>query len=190
MSAILEGYTITPVRREDIPFLITVDKTASEMFASTGLINDNALYDNVPSDAFEAAIDADHAFAVRREDGLAVGFTLTSLRGNGLYLDQISVDPAHGQQGLGRALMIKILEDAEQRDLPCVTLSTFRDLKWNGPFYATMGFKEIPAAKLEPFMIEIQDAQRPYMDVTARCFMKRKVRRPLLRRFASKMDRV
>lgn len=181
---------ITPVAREDIPFLITVDKAAAELFAPTGLIHDDALYDNVPAEAFEAAIEANHAFAVRRPDGMAVGFTLTSLRGSGLYLDQISVDPTHGRQGLGRALMVNVLKEAESRQLPCVTLSTFRDLPWNGPFYATMGFKEISPIRLKPFMLEIQEAQRAHMDVTARCFMKRKVRRPLLRRFSSKRDRV
>ena len=71
--------------------------------------------------------------------------------------------------------------EAEHRKLPHVSLSTFRDLPWNGPFYASMGFREISRQQFEPYMIEIEEAQKPFMDVTKRCFMRRKVRRSLFR---------
>ena len=87
-----------------------------------------------------------------------------------------------------RALLIRVLTEAERRKLPHVSLSTFRDVPWNGPFYASMGFKEIPHEKFEPYMREIEDAQRPFMDVTKRCFMRRKVRRALFRFGAPKSE--
>ncbi len=181
MLALPEGYSITTAVHGDIPALIEVDKAASELFAATGLINEDALDDHVPADVFETAMLGDHVFVARDNDDKAVGFILTSLRGAGLYLDQVSVHPEHGKQGIGRALVLRILKDTEYRGLPDVTLSTFRDLPWNGPFYASVGFREIRPEKLDPFMREIEAAQRPFMDVTKRCFMRRKVRRPLFR---------
>ncbi len=181
MLTLPEGYAITSVSHEDIAALIVIDKAASALFVPTGLIRPEMLDDHVPPDAFEAAIISDHVFAARDADGRPVGFILTSQRGNSLYLDQVSVHPEHGRKGLGTALVIRILREAEDRRLPDVILSTFRDLPWNGPFYISLGFRELPRSKLEPYMLEIEDAQRPHMDVSARCFMRRKVRRPLLR---------
>lgn len=181
MRDLPEGYSITDAEVDDIPALIAVDRAASALFAPTGLIREEDLDDHVPVNVLEAEIPQGNVFAVRNEHGWAVGFALVRPRGNGLYLDQISVHPDHGQQGLGRALVLRVLTEAEARKLPYVSLSTFRDLPWNGPFYASMGFKELSRDKLEPFMLEIEAAQMPHMDVTKRCFMQRKVRRQLFR---------
>jgi len=175
------GFTITAAMQADVPKLVSIDRAASTLFEPTGLIHSDALDDTVPADVLEQALAVGHVFVAREQGGEPVGFTLTSQRDNTLYLDQVSVHPDFGQRGIGRALVIRILNDAEDRRLPDVTLSTFRDLPWNGPFYASLGFKEIPRGKLSPFMFEIEEAQSPFMNIEARCFMRRKVRRPLFR---------
>ncbi len=182
MHQLPEEYAITDVTEEDIPALVAVDRAAAGLFEQTGLISAEALSDTIPHAAFAEAIKAGHVIVARHIEGFAVGFTLTSLRGNGLYLDQISVHPDHGQRGIGTELMMHVLQDAEDRKLPYVTLSTFRDLPWNAPFYAALGFREIHRNKFDDFMFEVEEAQRPLMDVAARCFMRRRVRAPLFRR--------
>ena len=188
MSDLPEGYSITAAELDDVAALISVDKAASTLFASTGLLEESALSDHVPAEVFEQEIPLGNVFVARNIHGWAVGFALVRLRGNGLYLDQVSVHPDHGQKGIGRALVVRVLTEAEKRKLPHVSLSTFRDVAWNGPFYASMGFKEIPQEKLEPYMIEIETAQKPFMDVTKRCFMRRKVRRGLFKLGAPKPE--
>lgn len=188
MSDLPEGYTITAGKVDDIPALIAVDKAASALFGSTGLLQPEALSDHVPAEVFEREIPAGNVFVARNQHGWAVGFGLVRKRGSGLYLDQVSVHPDHGQKGIGRALVIRVLSEAENRKFPHVSLSTFRDVAWNGPFYASLGFKEIPQDKLERYMVEIEDAQKPFMDVTKRCFMRRKVRRGLFRFGALKLE--
>ena len=188
MSDLPEGYSIGAAELDDIPALISVDKAASSLFASTGLLDEDALADHVPAEVFEREIPLFNVFSVRNQHGWAVGFALVRLRGNGLYLDQVSVHPDHGQKGIGRALVLRVLTEAESRKLPHVSLSTFRDVPWNGPFYASIGFKEIPAEKLEPYMLEIEAAQKPFMDVTKRCFMRRKVRRGLFNLGGPKLE--
>lgn len=188
MSDLPEGYTITKAEVDDIPALIAVDTAASALFEPTGLLKPEALSDHVPADVFESEIPLGNVFVARNNHGWAIGFALIRLRGNGLYLDQVSVHPDHGQKGIGRALVIRVLTEAERRKLPHVSLSTFREISWNGPFYASLGFKEIGQEKLEPYMLEIEAAQKPFMDVTKRCFMRRKVRRGLFRFGAPKLE--
>ena len=188
MSDLPEGYSISPGEPDDIPALIAVDKAASVLFEPTGLLEAAALNDHVPADVFEIEMPKGNVFVTRNQHGWAVGFALIRSRGEGLYLDQVSVHPDHGQKGLGRALVIRVITEAERRNLPHVSLSTFRDLAWNGPFYASIGFKEIPHDRLETYMLEIEEAQRPFMDVSKRCFMRRKVRRSLFRFGHTKTD--
>lgn len=164
-------HVITPAMHDEIDHLIAIDVAASELFRGSDLIKPDAFDDHVPSDVFAARIDSHDAFAIRDETGAPLGFTITTPRKRSLYLDQISVDPAHGRKGLGRMLIAHVLADAKHRGFRRVTLSTFRDLPWNGPFYASCGFKEIPHAKLKDWMRELEQVQAEDLDISARCFM-------------------
>lgn len=158
----------------EIPRLIDIDKRAGQMFGATGLLQGDALDDHVPHEIFEASIPAGHVFTARNSDLLVVGFTLTSDRGKSLYLDQISVDPEYGRRGIGRSLIDNVVSTARARKKKRIVLSTFKDVPWNGPFYRSCGFKELPRRKLETWMLDIERLQAPDMDVTKRCFMARR----------------
>jgi GNAT superfamily N-acetyltransferase len=174
MHTLPEGYAITPAAPEDIPDLVFTDLAASQLFAGTGYIPDEELTDHVPIPLLEAAIDPGHLI-VARHKGDPVGFAMTSIREKTLYLDQISVDPRHGRKGLGAALILQVRRQAVRRKLATVTLSTFRDVAWNGPFYHRLGFREVPRSRMRPWMREIEAIQAENgLDVTRRCFMVRR----------------
>lgn len=170
------GYVITGAATDEIPALIAIDLAASQLFAGTGLLDEEDLKDHVPEAVLGAAIPGGHLHVARDRKGVAAGFVLTSVREGNLYLDQISVDPAHGRQGLGGALIARVMAEAKDRGLKRVVLSTFRDLAWNGPFYRKHGFRELPRRKMEKWMIEIEAAQDENgLDVRKRCFMARRL---------------
>ena len=106
-----------------------------------------------------------------------VGFALCSDRREDLYLDQLSVLPRHSRRGLGTRLVRRCLQEAEARAFRRVSLSTFRKVPWNGPFYRTLGFREVPVWRLNDWQLEIRELQRQTMDVRLRCFMQRSVKR-------------
>lgn len=172
------GYSIRTANSDDIARMIAADIAASELFRSTGLIYEMpTVPDGVPAEILRDAIKEDMLIAAAF-NGLAVGFALTSVRGDGdFYLDQLSVDPEHGRRGVGRALVVECFKKTERFGYKEIYLSTFRKLPWNGPFYKTLGFKELPRRKLQDWMLEIENAQREEMDVSQRCFMVRNVRR-------------
>ena len=171
IAASPSSHVITPAMHTEIEQLIAIDKAAGELFRETNLIKPEAINDHVPADVFAARIDSHDAYVIRNAEGTPLGFTITSLRPDSLYLDQVSVDPAQGRKGLGRALVENVLADAKHRGKRRVTLSTFRDLPWNGPFYASCGFKEIPRAKLKDWMRALEKVQAEDLDISARCFM-------------------
>ncbi|MBA3067134.1 MAG: GNAT family N-acetyltransferase [Hyphomonas sp.] len=175
MRRLPDGYSISGVAADEIPALIAVDLASGQLFAGTGLLPEWAEGDFVPADVLEAAVPGGHLFAARSPKGNPVGFALTSVRDGSLYLDQISVDPAHGRRGLGGALVRRVVKDAGRRKLKTVTLSTFRDVAWNGPFYRSLGFREVPRRKMTGWMLDLEGAQAERgLDVDQRCFMARR----------------
>ena len=77
-------FAIEPASPAQIARLIEIDLAASALFAPTGLLSEEALGDHVPSDILAEAIESDLVQVARLETGQIVGFTLCSLRGEGL----------------------------------------------------------------------------------------------------------
>jgi GNAT superfamily N-acetyltransferase len=77
-----------------------------------------------------------------------VGFVLLELVDQGLHLSELSVAPDHGRRGLGRRLVEFVCEWGRVQGFDALTLTTYRDVAWNGPFYQRLGFRVIPEASL------------------------------------------
>ena len=77
--------------------------------------------------------------------GAVIGFAVAWVIDGEGHLDELAVTPAHGRRGVGRALVDEVLAWSAARGLPSVTLITFRDVPWNGPFYEKLGFEAVTA---------------------------------------------
>jgi hypothetical protein len=70
-----------------------------------------------------------------------------------------------------------------------VTLSTFRDVPWNGPFYRNHGFRDLEPAEWTPGMRAIREKEAQQgLRVEARVFMRRELggATPFMRRWKDK----
>jgi GNAT superfamily N-acetyltransferase len=70
------------------------------------------------------------------------GFARIDDLAGGAHLEQLSVDPAHMRHGVGRALLRAACAWAGQHGYDELTLATYRDVAWNGLFYASEGFRQ------------------------------------------------
>lgn len=75
-----------------------------------------------------------------------VGLCRIDAIGAGAHLEQLSVHPDHGGRGIGRALLRAGIEWAGAHGYRELTLVTYREVPWNGPFYASEGFVEVGPA--------------------------------------------
>ncbi len=80
-------------------------------------------------------------------DGEVVGFAHVVLLDDGhqtrAHLEQVSVLPTHGRRGIGSRLVRAAAEEARWDGFSGLSLCTYRDVPWNGPFYARLGFEVI-----------------------------------------------
>ena len=77
-----------------------------------------------------------------------VGFILAEAHPSSLFIVELSVDLDWQGKGIGRQLIACVAGHARTLGLASLTLTTFRDVPWNAPFYAKLGFEYV--AELTP----------------------------------------
>jgi len=90
--------------------------------------------------------------------GTPVGFVHVLEIDGHAHLEQVSVHPDHQHRGVGAALVRAAMAEARARGFPRLSLCTFRDVPWNGPFYRRLGFTEV--VEPAPFLQEIRRSER------------------------------
>jgi GNAT superfamily N-acetyltransferase len=94
------------------------------------------------------------------------------------HLQEMDVDPRHGRRGIGTALLRAACDWARGAGHGEVTLTTFRDVPWNMPFYAKAGFEELPAGDMCPALRAVVAAEtRRGLDPGRRVAMRRRFAR-------------
>jgi N-acetylglutamate synthase-like GNAT family acetyltransferase len=81
-----------------------------------------------------------------------------------------------GRRGIGRALLDHVAALARARGAPALTLTTFAEVPWNGPYYARLGFEVWPDTAQGPGLAAIVARERArWPDGPARVAMRRRV---------------
>ncbi|MEN8158521.1 MAG: GNAT family N-acetyltransferase [Myxococcota bacterium] len=173
-----DGYAIEPARAADLAALPAIEQAANVLFEGTGLlpvVDD----DFTAHEEFAAAQAAGRLWVARAPGGEPVGFALVELRDGQPHLEEMDVMPAHGRRGLGRALLEAIFAWGRGAGHGQLTLTTFRDLPWNAPFYARAGFRTLTPEELSPTLAAIvhEEAARG-LDPAKRLVMRRALAKP------------
>lgn len=113
------------------------------------------------SEAFAATWVGHDVLVAVAPDGSPVGYAAATPLDGFLHLAELSVDPDHGRIGVGAALVEAVAALADRRGLPGVTLTTFRDIPFNAPFYARLGFEELPLSGVSATLRERFFAELP-----------------------------
>lgn len=122
---------------------------------------------------FYVPFQTDGLVLVAQEADELVGFVASQVCEDALHLWELAVRRERQARGVGRSLVLASVDLARRRRLTAVTLSTFRDIAWNAPFYGRLGFAELPAEALNPRLAAIRERERALgLDVANRCAMR------------------
>lgn len=102
--------------------------------------------------------------------GRPVGFLNAEIFGNRLHLWQIAVHADHQGQGIGTRLLRRAIREAAARGLHAMTLTTFREVSWNEPYYRRLGFVPLQAPSGHLRRI-LADEARAGLPMERRCAM-------------------
>lgn len=87
------------------------------------------------------------------------GFAMVSEVDGHLHLDQLAVHPDHMRQGIGGRLLRAVLDHAAALGTS-VTLTTFRDVAWNAPWYSSRGFEVLEPGEWGPELTKLVEHER------------------------------
>ena len=150
-------YTIILARPKDVPFLAGIELAAARMLV--GHAPESVLNEATSNDRLIAAQTNGHLWVAIANDE-PVGFAhLKVLDPEVIHLEEIDVLPEHGRRGIGTQLVKAVCRWAAANGYHYVTLTTFRRVPWNMPFYARLGFEEIPETELTPSLRSIIAAE-------------------------------
>jgi len=99
------------------------------------------LTDCAPAEAYRPHLDAGTLWVV---DGAEepVAFLAARVADRRLHIDELDVQDGQHGNGLGKRLLQHALDHARARGLTRLSLTTFRSIPWNAPYYARFGFRE------------------------------------------------
>ncbi|PHM63575.1 acetyltransferase [Xenorhabdus ishibashii] len=115
-----------------------------------------------------------NSWVALNEESWPIGFILAKPLDDGLHIMELSVHESWQRKGIGKALIEKVIQVAEQRHLSAVTLTTFRYVNWNAPFYHKLGFEILDSQQLSEPLQQILQSEIDYgFAEEQRCAMKR-----------------
>ncbi len=94
-------------------------------------------------------------------DDVPVGFALIGTIDGLPHLRELDVLTRWQRRGVGRRLIAAITDDARQAGHAALTLTTFTDVPWNGPYYARLGFVTVAPADMGPELREAYEHEAP-----------------------------
>jgi len=97
----------------------------------------------------------DGAVWLAEHDGITVGFISAEIVGGRMHSWELSVDASYQGNGIGRRLVQTMIDYAKAQGLEKITFTTFRDVAFNAPFYAQMGFAEVSAQDQDDWLRSI-----------------------------------
>ncbi|MFB9882998.1 GNAT family N-acetyltransferase [Planobispora siamensis] len=125
----------------ELPGLAAVERAADGVFAQVGIV-------------FPAGTtmieETDDPSRVLVAGEPPIGFAMFGWVDGNVHLDQLAVHPDHGRRGVGGRLVGALCAHAASLGVPAVTLTTFRDVPWNAPWYGRHGFAVLDPAEWGP----------------------------------------
>ena len=135
-------YVFRPAAAADIAAMRAAEQRAGEVFRSIG-------YDfcadgqNREVEEHERVIAAGVTYVALPPSGEIAGFAMFEPMDGEVHLVEIDVVPEFQKKGLARRLISLGEKWALAKGFDAMTLTTYRDVAWNAPFYRRLGFIDL-----------------------------------------------
>ncbi len=142
-------WSLRLARPEDAELMPAIERSASALFSDDPDLAELDLTEGRSPEQFQRLIRKGHCLVSHVGEDLA-GFLVTEPFGRELHIWEMDVDRRFQKRGIGAGLVRACQVDARVSSFKALTLTTFRDIPWNAPFYARMGFQEVAALDAHP----------------------------------------
>lgn len=168
--------SVRPACPADLSKLASVERSAASLFREVGL--DWLAEGDTMDPVLLASLCRDGTLwvAVDERDE-PIGFLAAHGLDGLFYIAEVSVARSHQRQGIGGKLIAVAVDHARAAGFDAVTLTTYRDLSWNKPYYSGLGFAEIdPASAGIGHVGKLNAEAKAGHDPARRCVMAMRLR--------------
>lgn len=165
-------YKVTRARPEDVAALPGIELAAAKLLS--GYAPQDVLDEATSQDELQHAERVGLLWVVLHEDR-PIGFAyLKLIEPDAVHLQELDVHPDHGRQGVGAKLIAEVCDWAAKARFSSVTLTTFRTVPWNMPWYLRLGFEPVAAEEISPALQAIlKEEELRGLDPETRVAMRR-----------------
>lgn len=168
-------HPIRSAREDDVPVMRDIERAAGRPFAGIGM-GFVAEDEPLPGETLLEFVRDGRAWVWTDDGDRPVGYLIAEVVDGNAHLEQVSVHPDHARRGIGAALVDRVVEWARREGLPAVTLTTYTEVPWNGPYYERLGFRYLTDAEVTPGLRAIRAAEAAHgLDRRPRACMVRTV---------------
>jgi GNAT superfamily N-acetyltransferase len=159
MSGTPQMIDIRSAKKAHISALGEIETSAAVMFSELDLPKP-LRNETVPEQELIHAQRQGLLLVAIEDGGEPVGFAFTQEVGSILHLLELNVHPNWQRQGIGTALLTRVVLLARSRGCRSVTLTTFRHLPWNAPWYERQGFRKLKDNQISMRLRAILDQEQ------------------------------
>ncbi|MCO4747052.1 MAG: GNAT family N-acetyltransferase [Proteobacteria bacterium] len=149
-------YTLRVGTAEDVPALPDIERAAASLFVEAGIGGDPTV---MPEPELVRACQSGGLIVIADASDTPVGFAVLAVHDGIAHLAEMDVHPEHQRRGLGSRMVRAAMAWSTDRAANTLILTTYRDLPWNGPFYATHGFAPVEPAHWTAAMATMAKAE-------------------------------
>jgi GNAT superfamily N-acetyltransferase len=151
--------SLRPARADDLAALVEIELAAGVAFRGLGM---DAVADDDPGSVEDLTSYAEdgRAFVAANAADRPIGYLLLDLVDGAAHIEQVTVHPNHARQRIGRALIERAELWARSHGLDALTLTTYSEVPWNGPYYERLGFAYLTSEQVTPELRSIREHER------------------------------
>lgn len=166
-----EEWSLRLAQMDDAEHLPAIERAAGQLFSGDPDLT-NIDFDDVWTAAEHRKFIRQGHCLVAAAGKLIVGFLTSQPFRRELHIWEMSVHPDFQQCGIGAGLLRACIIDAKNSGFSAVTLTTFRDVPWNRPFYENVGFTVVEDMAAHPRLAdEISEEANNGLPRDRRCGM-------------------
>lgn len=159
---------------QDVCDLPEIERSAGALFRSWAGLEWIADDDVQSPDQHRALIAHGISLVAEEQAHGIVGFANGEIAPDALHIWQVAVRHDRQGHGIGRQLIEAIEQLARQRGMQALTLTTFRNVPWNEPYYRRLGFRLVPEGGLNPRLRAIlEKEEQAGLPLAQRCAMRK-----------------
>lgn len=151
---------VRPMRADDIERVQEIERDAGLLFVPLGM---PGVADDDPPDRDQLAeyVDAERGWVVDPPPDVAA-YVLVDLVDGAAHIEQVTVATRYARRRLGALLIDHVAGWARRHGIETMTLTTFREVPWNRPYYARLGFDDVAEQDVGPELAAVLAHERDH----------------------------